>query len=158
VTVLGPPLDMVSTDARAYPADLLPEGGTALALFAAAFLGANDSIHFARKDMYGTCVDTNEKRLREMSLLYPESWIFVNDDAWEFAERVDFKWDVVSADTFLGNATERSLQTLDLWCSLAEKMVTATIPRGQSPVIPDGWRAQIFPRSAIASWLVLQRD
>jgi hypothetical protein len=154
----------ISTDARAYPADLLPEGGTALALFAAAFLGANDAIHFARKDMYGTCVDIDEKPAkREMAACCTRTaWIVPRmrtRGSIASASRACLgKWDVVSVDTFLGDATERSLASLDLWCSLAPKMVTATISADRTTPSPNGWRAQIFPRSAVASWLVLQRD
>lgn len=159
MTVLAPPLNEI--EACPYPADLLPEGGTALALFAAGFLGSNDSIHFARKDMLVLCVDTDSKRLDMMADLYPDDWVFFAGDAWGFAEVAKWRgsmWDVVSVDTFLGDATKRSLQTLDLWCSLARKMVTVTIRRGQEYTVPEGWRAQIFPRSPVASWLVLQRD
>lgn len=159
MTVLAPPLNEI--EACPYPADLLPEGGTALALFAAAFLGANDSIHFARKDMTVTCVDVDGKRLRRMEGLYPKDWTFLCEDAWSYAAGsafLEYTWDVVSADTFLGNATERSMESLNLWCSLARKMVTATIRNRQAYTVPEGWRAQVFPRSAVASWLVLQRD
>jgi hypothetical protein len=160
VTVLAPPLDKISEVARPYPADLLPEGGTALALFAAAFLGHNDAIHFARKDLIATCVDIDVERLHEMETLYPSEWMFVDADAWNLADtarELELSWDVVSVDTFTGEATDRSLASLDLWCSLARQMVTATIVNGQEYDVPEGWRAHLHPRSSEVSWLVLQR-
>lgn len=160
MTVLAPPLDKISAVARPYPADLLPEGGTALALFAAAFLGHNDAIHFARKDMTATCVDIDPVRLQEMGRLYPESWFFIDGDAWTWAHdfvEMGSQWDVVSVDTFTGEATDRSLASLPLWCALARQMVTATIVNGQDYTVPDGWRSHLHPRSSEVSWLVLQR-
>ena len=156
--VLAPPLDSISKRARPYPAYLLPEHGTALALFSAAYLGHNDVIHFARAEMHTTCVDIDAQRLDAMAEVYPYDWDFVVSDAWEYAEQAEETWDVVSVDTFTGDATDRSLQTLDLWCSLAEKLVTATIADGQTYQAPDGWKADVFPRSDRASWLVLTRD
>jgi hypothetical protein len=43
------PLDAISKEARPYPADMLTPARTGLLLFAAAYLGVNDAIHFARK-------------------------------------------------------------------------------------------------------------
>lgn len=164
MTVLGPPLDRISKAARPYPAWLLPHGGTGLILFAAAYLGHNDAIHFARNDMTCTCVDTNEERLDEMADVYPTDWDFVVADAWEYAQQAAAegqRWDVVSVDTFTGDATDRSLETLDLWCSLANHAVTATIPtKIKDRVVLDGFTGTVdfFPRSELAAWLVLTRD
>lgn len=163
VTVLAAPLDRISAQARPYPADMLPVGGTGLCLFAAAFLGVNDAIHMARKDMRVTCVDYDRFRLDKMAPLYPEDWRFVLEDAWIFASRASHfgqQWDVVSIDTFTGDATDRSLESLELWCSLARKAVTATTTRhqGLDVVAPTGWRSSLFPRSNMADWLVLRCD
>jgi hypothetical protein len=160
VKVLEHPLDAISRQARPYPADMLPEGGTGLCLFAAAFLGHNDAIHFARAEMKATCVDVDEPRLREMCALYPDDWSFRLMDAWQYAETYPVReaYDVVSVDTFTGDATDRSLQSLELWCSLATKAVTVTIAHGQDYTTPTGWRPSLFQRSAIADWLVLRRD
>lgn len=161
--VLEAPLDRISLEARPYPADMLEHCETGLLLFAAAFLGANDAIHFARKQLVCTCVDTNSERLARMEALYPSDWLFEAQDAWEFARDAADRgktWDAVSVDTFTGTATIRSVETLDLWCSLANRCVTATIATGQAVTVPDGWRGFVFPREArseIASWLVLQR-
>ena len=161
MTVLAPPLDKVSEQATPYPGDMLRYGESGLCLFAAAYLGANDAIHMARKDMVVTCVDRNASRLDEMADLYPPHWEFHAQDAWMFAELAasnDQRWDIVSVDTFTGNATNRSMETLELWCSLAHRAVTATIAVGQEYVCPDGWRDSLFHRSFLASWLVLRRD
>lgn len=163
MTVLGPPLDRISKEATPFPAHLLPKGGTALSLFAAAFLGVNDAIHFARNDMTATCVDIDEQRLDEMADLYPFDWDFVVSDAWQFAEQAADEgrtWDVVSVDTYTGLATDRSLQTLDLWASLADRIVAVTLPRKHMNDVfgVEGFRMGVFPRSPLASWLVMNRD
>ncbi len=157
MTVLGPPLDKISAQARPYPAHLLNGCETGLCLFSAAFDGWNDAIHMARNDLETTCVDIDATRLLEMRDLYPESWTFLAADAWEFAERVRIRWDAVSVDTFTGEATERSLQSLDLWCSLANKVVTVTLTDGAGYETPTGWLAWTFPRSGVVSWLVLEK-
>jgi hypothetical protein len=164
VKVLEAPLDGLSRDARAYPAHLLREGETGLCLFSAAFLGINDAIHMARMNMTVTCVDTAADRIEQMEALYPSYWSFGVVDAWEFAEgarAVRGQWDVVSVDTFTGDATTRSLETIELWTSLARRHVTMTIAnehtRG-SYVLPDGWRDARYNRGGLADWLVLTRD
>lgn len=157
MTVLAPPLDKISAQARPYPAHLLNGCETGLCLFSAAFLGWNDAIHMARNDLDTTCVDIDTERLIEMSRLYPLNWTFLPEDAWEFAERVNLKWDAVSVDTFTGAATERSLASLDLWCSLANKAVTVTLTDGAKYQVPPGWLAWTFPRSGIVHWLVLEK-
>lgn len=163
MTVLGPPLDAISKEACPFPAYILPRGGTALALFAAAFLGVNDAIHFARNDMVATCVDIDAGRLDEMADIYPYDWDFVVADAWQFAEEAAAegrRWDVVSVDTYTGIATDRSLASLGLWCSLADRAVTATLPRKSINDTYDvpGFATIQFPRSPLAAWLVLIRD
>ena len=159
--VLGPPLDEVSRNASVFPAYLLRHGDTGLCLFSAAFLGRNDAIHMARQEMVVTCVDIDTARLAQMSAMYPPDWSFVPGDAWGFAlaaeERGDM-WDVVSVDTFTGNATERGLASLELWCSLATRVMAATVCPGSEYVVPDGWKQSVLPRSEIASWLILERE
>lgn len=161
MTVLAPPLDRISREARPYPADMLPHGGSGLLLFAAGFLGVNDAIHFARRRMVCMCVDTNRSRLDMMRRLYPANWAFTVQDAWQFAKEAlgdGAMWDAVSVDTFTGEATDRSLETLDLWCAVARHAVTATVEFGQVYTVPDGWSGDLFPRSDRAAWLVLRRD
>ena len=152
--------DYVNRQARPYPAHLLPEGGTGLALFSAGFHGWNDCIHMARKEMRVHCVDTDADRLWEMAAIYPEGWAFEVADAWECAERAvrrGEKWDVVSVDPFFGDAAEQAWETLYLWTSLARSVVTLTVRPDTRLNTPDGWTAGYFPRSSGAAWMVLRR-
>ena len=159
--VLRHPLSEVSKVASVFPAHLLRHGDTGVCLFSAAFLGRNDAIHMARQDMTVTCVDVDGRRLAEMHQMYPDDWEFVTGDAWEFAEAARAQgrmWDVVSVDTFTGNATFRGLASLDLWCSIAGRVVAATVCPGSVYTVPAGWESGVMGRSEIASWLVLTRE
>lgn len=158
VTTYGS-LEHVAMQARPYPTHLLEGCETGLVLFAAAFLGHNDAIHFALEDVQTTCVDVNADRLEEMSELYPDEWRFVADDAWHFAERHVGRdqWDAVSVDTFTGEAMDRSLQNLGLWGSLARKFVTVTLTDGASYTVPSGFNSYHFERGPGVYWLVLER-
>jgi len=152
----------IELNAQPYPAFLIPSEGTALALFAAGFLGWNDVIHFTRKKLTVDCVDTDKDKLWEMATIYPEGHAFHVDDAWQFAERAfvaDCQWDVVSVDTFLGEACQRSLNSLDLWTGIARRLVTVTMPANLDVAelkMPDGWLGWQFPRSSRAAWLVMK--
>lgn len=155
-------LTHVAMAARPYPTHLLQGCETGLVLFAAAFVGHNDAIHFAEANVRTTCVDIDGDRLWQMRQLYPLKWSFVSADAWYFAttaQQLETQYDGVSADTFTGDAMRRSLSSLDLWCSIARKFVTATITDDVEDVeIPEGWTASLYPRSDSVSWLVLERD
>ncbi len=158
--VLEAPLDVISRDARAYPAYLLREQGDGLCLFAARFYGVNDAIHMARAEMNLTLVDLSA-RVLEMGEMY-ECSAHV-EDAWVFAEFMRGEgavWDNVSVDTYTGDLMRRSLQSLDLWCSLARESVTVTHTTGEPYTLPDGWAdGGLFernPRGGV-SWLVLTR-
>jgi hypothetical protein len=159
--VLAPPLDEISKRARPYPAHLLQDCGSGLVLFAAAFQGHNDAIHFARHQLITTCVDTDGERLAGMRELYPPDWSFTVADAWEYAQHayaVGASWDAVSVDTFTGADTARSLDSLDLWLSVARKVVTCTItPLEWRDFARAGWLTYTWERSEIASWLVLEK-
>ena len=159
--VLRHPLSEVSKVASVFPAHLLQHGDTGVCLFSAAFLGRNDAIHMARQDMTVTCVDVDSRRLAEMEVMYPDDWEFVTGDAWEFAEAARAQgrvWDVVSVDTFTGSATVRSLRSLDLWCSIAVRVVAATVCDGNVWTAPAGWDHGVMERSENALWLVLTRE
>jgi hypothetical protein len=160
VKVLEGPLEAVSRVARPYPAWLLDGCETGLVLFAAAFLGHNDAIHFARAGLETTCVDVDAENLVAMQNVYPDEWGFVCGDAWTLAEwwrKHDKKWDAVSVDTWRGDAERRSLDTLDLWCSIANKVVTVTHTTGLDYTVPEGWNARLFERAHNVNWLVLTR-
>jgi hypothetical protein len=160
VKVLEAPLDRLSREASVFPAFVLREGGEGLCLFAARFFGINDAIHMARTEMTITLVDLSE-RVLEMAEMYGcEAHVA---DAWEYAEQMrqeGRQWDTVSADTFTGDPTTRSLNSLELWCSLARDAVACTHVTGQTYTVPDGWKdAGIMPRNPRngANWLVLTR-
>jgi len=113
----------------------------------------------ARADMTVDCVDVNHSALMQMATLYPRDWSFHHDDAWTFAEEsraAGVVWDCVSVDTFTGDAEQRSMASLDLWCALAASLVTATVTTTMRWRAPDGWRGSLFFRSPDVHWLVLR--
>ena len=148
---------------RPYPAELLAGCESGLVLFAAAFLGHNDAIHFAEAGVPNvTLVDVDGERLNEMKDLYrDETWQFVEADAWEYARTArdyDLAFDAVSVDTFTGPALERSLGDLTAWTSIARRFVTVTATRDVGFQLPDRWRYRILWRSSLAYWLVLEPE
>lgn len=154
-------MEHVAMEARPYPTYLLEGQETGLCLFSAAFMGHNEAIHFALEGMHTTCVDIDGEKLEVMAGVYPDDWVFVVNDAWEYAQRhrsLGDRWDIVSVDTFRGNATEKSLQTLQLWCDIANTAVIATLEAGQSYTVPAGWKSHHFQRNSEVYWLVLTRD
>jgi hypothetical protein len=156
--VLEGRLAELSAEARAYPVHLLREGGTGLCLFAARFYGVNDAINMARNSMELTLVDTSD-RVIEMADMYGAD-VYCGD-AWEYAEhmRGGRQWDAVSVDTYTGDICRRSLDSLELWCSLARDVVTATHVLGMPYTVPEGWSDSLFdrnPRNGV-NWLVLTR-
>ena len=158
-TAVGP-LEAVWREATPYPAHLLDGCENGLCLFAARFYGINDAIHMARAGMEIGLVDTSA-RVREMGEMYGCAWFQM--DAWAFAEKAredGLQWDAVSVDTYTGDATTRSLSDLELWCSLARRVVTCTHVRGQRYVVPDGWSDRLMERRAYGgiNWLVLTRE
>lgn len=157
-----PTLEHVAMQARPYPSHLLEGCETGLVLFAAAFLGHNDAIHFAEAGIRTTCVDVDGERLAEMCDLYPSDWSFHENDAWRFVEACHIyseraQWDVVSVDTFTGDMMHRSLASLDLWCSLARKVVTVTYVAVTGYEVPEGWQDSLYTRAGDVYWLVLER-
>jgi len=163
MTVAYPTLTHVAQEARPYPTYLLENAETGLCLFSAAFMGHNEAIHFALEEVKTTCVDIDQEKLHAMVGLYPSDWEFVCADAWDFAEQAwvkGTKWDVVGVDTFRGNATERSLKTLELWTSIANQAVIATLEDAQVHLVeePKGWTSSHFRRNSEVLWLVLTRE
>jgi hypothetical protein len=157
--VLQGRLGEISAEARPYPSHLLREGGTGLCLFAARFYGVNDAILMARQSMHITLVD-NAPRVLEMADIYGDQTWTHQCDAWEFAEKSlanGLEWDAVSCDTFTGDPMTRSLNSLELWCSLASDVVTVTHTPHAPYVVPDGWKGWLFPRNDRVNWLVLER-
>lgn len=153
-------LEHVAQQARPYPSEKLVGCSTGLVLFAAAFAGHNDAIHFAEAGIETTCVDLDHERLAAMARIYPSSWKFHVDDAWRYAEDAlanGETFDAVSVDTFTGDAERRSIESLDLWTSIANRLVTATFTGGFFE-LPYGWRDSLVERATGVYWLVLERD
>lgn len=155
-------IEHVAMRARPYPAEKLAGLETGLVLFAAAFEGHNDAIHFAEAELETTCVDVDGEAIARMAQIYPRDWKWAVDDAWRYAEdarAIGESWDAVSVDTFTGDAMARSLESLELWTSIANRLVTATYTSGAPAAItPRGWRADLFERAQGVFWLVLERD
>jgi len=158
-----PTLEHVAQEARPYPTEILegPElAESGLLLFAAGFLGHNDAVHFAERGIPCSAVDVDGARLEQMRQLYPPEWEFVEADAFEFAREnvARRRWDVVSVDTFTGEAMARSLELLRLWTGLAHRAVTVTVTARTSYAVPLGWTSWLYPRSTSVYWLVLERE
>jgi hypothetical protein len=153
-------LEHVATNAKAFPRENLEGCETGLVLFCGAFLGVNDAIHFAQAGIPTVCVDSNDYLLAAMRGLYPEDWEFVHSDAWRYAEAardLGLTWDAVSVDTWTGDASARSMESLELWTAIAERLVVVTLGQADTWVTPAGWRAWTVERSDKADWLCLER-
>lgn len=158
--VAYPSLEHVAMQARPYPRELLADCDTGLVLFAAAFLGHNDAVHFAEAGVRDvTLVDVDGERLGEMAELYrSDEWTFVEDDAFAYsrdARGLGAKYDAVSVDTFTGAAMDRSLDDLCQWTELARRVVTVTALVGSRFSVPLGWNASTLDRGSDAVWLIL---
>ena len=146
-----------------FPVDVLDSCSTALLLFAAGFHGQQDGIFVADAGLTGTCVDIRPQRLHEMAEIYPASWEFVVDDAFDFVSETRRRWDVVSVDCPSG-LFERCAAMIDVWCSLARHAVVLGTSLDVSRSLrewPDQWQmTSILRRSNFAGgtyWLVLER-
>src|SRR4029077_1476496 len=153
-------LEQLAMDAKAFPRESLEGCETGLVLFCGAFLGVNDAIHFAQAGIQTVCVDTNADSLATMRTLYPEEWEFVQSDAWKYAEAardLGLTWDAVSVDTWTGDASRRSMETLELWTAIANRLVAVTVGERDTWQTPRGWHSWTQQRSEKADWLVLER-
>jgi len=158
----APALAHLAQNARPFPFAQLEECETGLCLFASAFYGVNDAIHFAMSGVDTTCVDRDGEKLNAMREVYPPEWTFVRADAWTFAEAardLELSWDAVCVDPFTGDAMDRSMQTLDLWLSLADRVLIAGTDVFPFAA-PAAWNVAVkyVRRSALAYWLVLERS
>jgi hypothetical protein len=155
------PLSRLATEARPFPFQLLEDCETGLCMFSAAFLGINDAVHFAMSGVRTTCVDVNAGRLEQMRRIYPEDWTFIECDAWTYAEaarREEVVWDAVCVDPYTGDAMNRSMETLDLWLSLARRVLIAGTD--VFPFAPPAlWnvRTKYVRRAPDVYWLALER-
>lgn len=148
-----------------FPSFALEGCETALCLFSAAWLGKQDAYWVAKAGLVGTCVDLDGGRLAEMDDIYPDDWLFVHADVFEFAANWDgfHHWDVVTLDPFT-NLFERCADMLPTWCGLARK--TVILGHGNyrltEPTAPEGWAlTRRIKRSDFKGgvyWLVYQRE
>lgn len=155
-------LEHVAMDATTFPDELLEGIASGLVLFAAAFNGTNDAIHFAEAGVPDvTLVDRDGEALEKMRALYRDDrWRWIEFDAWEFAEMaryVGHEWDVVTVDTWLGDAERRSLDDLEAWTSIARRAVVVTAGAGSTYHVPAGWGSRLLRRTSAAYWLILER-
>jgi hypothetical protein len=162
-TINYPTLEHVAMEARPYPTRVLEGAETGLVLFAAAFLGHNDAIHFAEAGARGFCVDRDGERLAQMARLYPDDWQWAVDDVWKFAEAartLGEQWDVVSADPWT-DAFQAVADRAELLCSLARRAVTIGTGARTNVTPPAGWRiTEVVERSSFrggVNWTVLER-
>lgn len=138
-------LDAVRAHAGVFPTDLLAGNETALLLFAGGFHGENDGIHFADAGIAATCVDILPDGLEVMRGIYPDSWEFVQADAFAFASLTDRRWDSVCVDspTVLFERVEGALEAFS---ALARRLL----------IVGVGW-AQVGRISAPVGWQVVRR-
>jgi hypothetical protein len=152
-------LDELRARSGPYPKELLPGCETALVLFGAAFLGANDAIHLADAGIAAvTVVDIDGDRLERMRALYPPTWRFVAADAFAFSateREAGARYDLLSIDPFTG-LMPRCREHLPVFLELARRALVLGVEHGGVFEPPAGWRASRVERSDLADWLVLE--
>lgn len=143
-----------------YPRHLLPGCESALVLFAAAWHGKQDAVWMAEAGLATTCVDTDQEKLLEMALVYPDDWQFVEADVFEYVLRTERQWDVVSIDCPT-NLFDRCAELLPLWCRVARKAVVLGCGIDTVIVVPEGWltgaRMHRSNFNGGVCWAVLQK-
>lgn len=124
--------------ADVYPRTYLDGCETALVVFAAAFMGAQDAIWIHDAGLDATCIDHDARLLDLMRGLYPSGWEFLEVDAYEWLETAEGGWDVVSVDSPTGHF-ERCAEWLPIFCRLARRLVVIGIGTDTHVEAPDGW-------------------
>ena len=157
----APALAHLAQRAEPFPFAQLENCETGLCLFAAGFYGVNDAIHFAMSGVDTTCVDLDGEKIDAMRAIYPPEWTFVQADAWTFAEaarELELSWDAVCVDPFTGDAMTRSMESLDLWLSLADRVLIAGTDVFPFAA-PAEWNVTVkyVRRPPVAYWLILER-
>lgn len=144
--------------ADVYPRTHLPGCESALVVFAAAFMGAQDAIWIHDAGLTATCIDNDIDRLDRMQSLYPAGWEFLCVDAYEWLETADGTWDVVSVDSPTGHF-ERCAERVQAFCKLARNLVILGIGTDTQVEAPEGWEiVETIKRSDYAGgvyWAVL---
>lgn len=124
--------------ADVYPRTYLDDSETALVIFAAAFMGAQDAIWIHDAGLTATCIDNDADRLDRMQGLYPAGWEFLHVDAYEWLETAEGAWDVVSVDSPTGHF-DRCAERVGVFCNLARSLVVLGIGTDTHVEPPDGW-------------------
>lgn len=124
--------------ADVYPRTHLDGCESALVVFAAAFMGAQDAIWIHDAGLTATCIDNDIDRLDPMQNLYPSDWEFLCVDAYEWLETAEGVWDVVSVDSPTGHF-ERCAERLPIFCRLARRLVILGVGTKTKFGAPDGW-------------------
>jgi hypothetical protein len=157
-----PPQD--AGEARLYPRAALEGMSTAFMGFCAGFLGRQDCVWVAEAGLDATCVDLDAPKLKEMRDMYPDGWVFVEADVFDYARQryaQGARFDVVNLDPPT-NLFERAADTIGLWCGLARSVVILGIGRHTSLGIPDGWKVRdVRRRSTFAGgtyWTTLEKQ
>lgn len=131
-----------------YPTRLLEGATSALFLFGAGFLGANDAGHARAAGVRATVVDIDRVSIGLMRASYPDDWEFVEADAFSYAKeaiRGGWRWDVVSVDSPT-DLFDRAANATPLWCRLARTAVVLGIGRDTQVETPDGWQVSGYQR------------
>jgi hypothetical protein len=160
-------LDDVRQDAAAslYPGDRLSGLRSALMGFCAAFHGAQDCVWVADAGLPAvTAVDIDERRLSEMSAIYPATWGFIASDLFIFAAgryAEDASYDLVSLDP-PSDLFQTVADLTGLWCGLADRLVVIGTGRHTLLEPPPGWdetdRITRSTRTGGVYWSVLEPD
>lgn len=124
--------------ADVYPRTYLDGCRSALVVFAAAFMGAQDAIWIHDAGLTATCIDNDADRLDRMQGLYPAGWEFLQVDAYEWLETAKGAWDVVSVDSPTGHF-DRCAERVGVFCKLARSLVVLGIGTDTHVEAPDGW-------------------
>lgn len=124
--------------ADVYPRTYLPGSKTALIVFAAAFMGAQDGIWIHDAGLTATCIDHDADCLDRMQGLYPPSWEFLCVDAYEWLETAEGAWDVVSVDS-PSDHFGRGAGLIGAFCKLARRLVILGIGTDTQVDAPEGW-------------------
>jgi hypothetical protein len=173
-------LDQVRAKAtpHVFPTDLLRGLDSALLVFCAGFLGANDGIHVHDAGIPNVVgIDNNPDMCDTMRALYP-AWDIRTDDVYSWLAHVDNerrqgrhrdRYDIVIVDcqTSQSELTHRLIRH---YTALAKRtVVTGVMPDTirqhnlgslRSPYLPPGWALTRLTRrnAAGAHWLVAQRQ
>lgn len=146
--------------ADVYPRGYLPGCETALVVFAAAFMGAQDAIWIHDAGLTATCLDHDANCLDRMKGLYPSNWDFLCVDAYDYLEAAEGQWDVVSVDS-PSDHFERCAERVESFCKLARKLVILGVGIDTQVDAPDGWEVvETIKRSDYVGgvfWAVLCR-